>query len=98
MRPPSVLQYCVRQADGDVFTTTEISRKYILSPDPPLITDPRTVQNLTTDAVIQNLAAHSVVNPDIPTQGPRSLLVKHLEELLETREADIQARHLIHIE
>ena len=69
--------------------------KYIVSPDPPLVTDPQAVQGLSTPEIIENLIAHSTINPAIPAEGPRLLLIKQLEEILRTREADLQARHLI---
>ena len=76
----------------------ELHRKYIPHPSPPLITDPKAVQNLTTAAVSHNLAAHAAVNPDIPTHGSEAFLVKQLEELLENRQADLYARDLIKLD
>lgn len=82
---------------GEFSDMVEIHHKYILSIDPPLVSDPRTVPNLTTPVIIQNLTAHSAVNPDIPTQGPRGFLVKQLEDILQAREADIKVRRLINL-
>ncbi|KIP11012.1 hypothetical protein PHLGIDRAFT_491810 [Phlebiopsis gigantea 11061_1 CR5-6] len=75
-----------------------MNTKYIVSPDPLLVTDPQIVQSLSTLEIIENLTAHSTINSEIPVEGPRLLLIKQLKEILQTREADLQVRHLLGLE
>ncbi|KAM6494514.1 hypothetical protein JOM56_010875 [Amanita muscaria] len=72
-----------------------MDRKYLVDPKPPLITDPSLCCRLSVAALKRNLSSHAAVNRDIPTGGTKKEMVQRLEQLLETRLADLEVRRMI---
>ncbi|KAI0791197.1 hypothetical protein C8Q75DRAFT_732327 [Abortiporus biennis] len=73
----------------------KMSKKYIIQPDPPLITDPDHTDLLSTSALKKNLAAHAHINSEIAIEGSKTEMRARLKELLELRKADLLVRAML---
>jgi hypothetical protein len=72
-----------------------MERKYLVNLVPPLISNPAQCSRLSAAAIKRNLSAHAAVNREIPTCGTKKEMVQRLEDLLETRLADLEVRRMI---
>lgn len=69
--------------------------QYLLSPLPPLITQPEVVSTLELAALKRNLSAHAAYNSAIRTTGSKSILCTELITLLERRRGDLAVREMV---
>ncbi|KAH9052289.1 hypothetical protein EDB87DRAFT_1692447 [Lactarius vividus] len=69
--------------------------QYLLSPLPPLITQPEVASTLELAALKRNLSAHAAYNSAISTTGNKSILCAQLITLLEKRRGDLAVREMV---
>ncbi|KAI0261118.1 hypothetical protein BC834DRAFT_1009126, partial [Gloeopeniophorella convolvens] len=69
--------------------------QYLLSPLPPLITQPDAAPVLEFSALKRNLSAHAAYNPAVLTSGSKAVLCTRLTELLERRRGDLAVREMV---
>ena len=81
---------------GSALTTrAALHTQYLLSPVPPLITQPEAVSTLERAALKRNLSAHAAYNSAISTTGSKSVLCTQLIALLERRQGDLAVREMV---
>ncbi|KAF8274634.1 hypothetical protein EI94DRAFT_1561102 [Lactarius quietus] len=81
-------------ADCEVYLDT-LHTQYLLSPLPPLITEPEAASTLERAALRRNLSAHAAYNSAISTIGNKSVLCTQLIALLERRRGDLAVREMV---
>ncbi|KAI9434400.1 hypothetical protein H4582DRAFT_2112595 [Lactarius indigo] len=81
-------------ADCEAYIDT-LHTQYLLSPLPPLITQPEVACTLELAALKRNLSAHAAYNPAISTTGNKSILCAQLIALLERRRGDLAVREMV---
>ncbi|KAI9454768.1 hypothetical protein BJY52DRAFT_1100378, partial [Lactarius psammicola] len=81
-------------ADCEAYLDT-LHTQYLLSPLPPLITQPEAASTLELAALKRNLSAHAAYNSAISTTGSKSVLCGRLFALLERRQGDLGVREMV---
>jgi hypothetical protein len=76
-------------------TEVELHTQYLLSPLPPLITEPEVVSTLERAALKRNLSAHAAYNSTISTTGNKYVLCTQLIDILERRRGDLAVREMV---
>lgn len=76
-------------------TGVALHTQYLLSPLPPLITEPEVVSTLERAALKRNLSAHAAYNSAICTTGNKSVLCTQLIDILERRKGDLAVREMV---
>ena len=82
-------------AESALTTGVALHTQYLLSPLPPLITEPEVVSTLERAALKRNLSAHAAYNSAICTTGNKSVLCTQLIDILERRQGDLAVREMV---
>ncbi|KAJ7765517.1 hypothetical protein DFH07DRAFT_1015341 [Mycena maculata] len=83
------------QSPASATLTVHLGSRHLLKPDPPLITDPTAVSELSAAALKRNLAAHAICNPDVATAGTKPEILERLRNILEMRKMDLLVREMM---
>jgi hypothetical protein len=82
-----------------LYILTDLQARYLISPVPPLITDPSEIQSLSASLLARNVAAHTRARRGYNRVGHSTLTSKadraQLRALLETRRDDLAVRAMM---